>query len=617
MGVRRARRRVAESEQGAGRALGRGGRTLDRLPGARRRERDLGPGARSRQPAGGRRDTLAERARGAGAGGPGVCRVVAHGIRRGNRSSPRVGQGRRRGALGALRPAGQPPLAGAPGLRSRNRAGRAGPAAGATETRGHVIESADWHDECGVMGVWGAPQAAEWVYRGLYALQHRGQESAGIVSFHQGRAYEHKGVGLVANVFGGDELNGLPGELAIGHVRYSTTGHNNMGNAQPILVGTRVGPVALAHNGNLVNAQELRATMESRGSIFQTTSDSEIILHGMARAHGATVEDCLAESLALVAGAYSVTVLTPEAVYGVRDPHGFRPLVLGQKGEAWVLASETCALDILQARFVREVEPGELVRLDRGGVTSRPLFPPRPHRCVFELIYFSRPDSEVFGQQVQDVRRRLREKLAEEHPAAADIVISVPDSSNSAAQGYARRLDLPLEYGLIRNHYVGRTFINPSQAVREHGVRVKFNVVRSVLEGRSVAVVDDSIVRGTTSRKLVKLLRRGGAREVHMRVSSPPISWPCFYGIDTPERRELIASSHTLEEIRRYLNVDSLGYLSLDGLQATQADPAGFCYACFTGKYPVPFKDMPSKLKFDNSLPDSMPAVANLTSNPT
>ncbi|HVP40277.1 MAG TPA: amidophosphoribosyltransferase [Candidatus Saccharimonadales bacterium] len=459
-----------------------------------------------------------------------------------------------------------------------------------------------WPEECGVMAVWGAPQAADWVYRGLYALQHRGQESAGIATWHEGRAYEHRGLGLVVNVFHGGVLAQLPGASAVGHVRYSTAGTDNLGNAQPIVVSTRLGPVALAHNGNLVNAQELRASMEARGAIFQTTSDSEIILHGLARARGSSVEDCLAEALAQVEGAYSLTLLAPDAVFGVRDPQGFRPLVLGQKGETLVLASETCALDILNAHYLREVEPGEMVRLDRHGVASRQLFPPRPQRCVFELIYFARPDSHVFGEAVQDLRRRLGERLAEEQPAAADIVIAVPDSSNAAAQGYARRLGLPLELGLIRNHYVGRTFINPSQAVREHGVRVKYNVVRSVLEGRRVAVVDDSIVRGTTSRKLVKLVRRGGASEVHLRVSSPPIAWPCFYGIDTPERRDLIASTHTLEEIRRYLGVDSLGYLSLEGLQSVPQVAASYCYACFSGKYPVPFRDMPAKLKFDNSL---------------
>lgn len=465
-----------------------------------------------------------------------------------------------------------------------------------------MIEAIHWREECGVVGVFGAPSASEWVYSGLYALQHRGQESAGIASMDSGRLLDYKNLGLVSDAFRGGQLDHLTGPSAIGHVRYSTTGRNTLENAQPISVSTRLGGVALAHNGNIVNAQELRSEMEARGSIFQSTSDSEIILHALARAQGATFEKCLAEALSQVAGAYSLVVLTSEAVYGIRDPQGFRPLVLGERDGVHVLASETCALDILGATYVREIEPGEMVRLDASGITSWQLFPPGPRKCVFELIYFSRPDSIVFGESVHQVRRALGERLADEHPADADLVISVPDSSNAAAQGYATRLGLPYELGLIRNHYVGRTFINPSQAVREQGVKVKFNVVRSILEGQRVVVVDDSIVRGTTSRKLVKLLRRGGAREVHFRVSSPPIEWPCFYGIDTPERRDLIASTHNLQEIETYLRVDSLGYLSMEGLQGVQRQPATFCYACFGGKYPVPFKGMPSKLSMENNL---------------
>ena len=475
-----------------------------------------------------------------------------------------------------------------------------------------MIESGFWNHECGVMGVWGAPRASEWLYRGLYAIQHRGQESAGIVTSDGVHSRERRGLGLVAQVFDSAALDALPGHRGIGHVRYSTTGRNTLENAQPISVSTRLGPVALAHNGNLVNAQELRREMEERGSIFQSTSDSEIILHGLARAQGSSFEECLAESLSRVTGAYTLTILAPRAVYGVRDPRGFRPLVLGEKDGAYLLASETCALDILGARYLREIEPGEMVRLDQDGVHSRQLFPPLPRKCVFELIYFSRPDSEVFGRSVHDARIALGEKLAEEHPVDADLVIAVPDSSNAAAQGYARRLGLPFEFGLIRNHYVGRTFINPSQGVREHGVRVKFNVVRSLLEGKRVAVVDDSIVRGTTSRKLIKLLRRGGAREVHFRVSSPPIQWPCYYGIDTPERRELIASSHTVEEIGKYLNVESLGYLSLEGLKAVQKQSGTFCFACFDGKYPVPFEGHIHKNSLERRPEDaSAPARGN------
>jgi amidophosphoribosyltransferase len=451
-------------------------------------------------------------------------------------------------------------------------------------------------EECGVFGIWGAENAARLTYAGLYSLQHRGQESAGIVTTDGVEHREHRGVGLVSDVFSGNALDRLRGHVAIGHNRYSTTGGSHLQNAQPLMVNYREGKLAIAHNGNLVNALALRDEMEGQGSIFQTTSDTEVILHLIAP----EIERMIPEALARCQGAYSLVLLAGETLVGVRDPRGFRPLCLGRRGEAHVLASETCALDIVGAEFVREIEPGEMVLIDRQGVRSFRIFQADPARaCVFELIYFSRPDSVVFGASVDSIRRRLGRRLAEEHPAEADIVISVPDSSNSAALGYAERSGIPFELGLIRNHYVGRTFIAPQQITRDFGVNLKFNPVRRILDGKRVVVVDDSIVRGTTSRSLVAMLRGAGAREVHFRVSSPPIGWSCYYGIDTPNRRELIASSHTVEEIRRYLHVDTLGYLSMDGLRACVDRPDGHCYACFNGDYSVRFGAEMDKLAME------------------
>jgi len=457
-------------------------------------------------------------------------------------------------------------------------------------------------EECGVFGIWGAENAARLTYAGLYSLQHRGQESAGIVATDGVEFHAHRGLGLVSDVFSGGALDRLGGHVAIGHNRYSTTGRNHPQNAQPLVVNYREGDLAIAHNGNLVNALELRREMEEQGSIFQTTSDTEVILHLIARSQATELERMVPDALARCQGAYSLVLLAGETLVGVRDPRGFRPLCLGRRDGAHVLASETCALDIVGAEFVREVEPGEMVLIDGKGLRSFRILAPEPARaCVFELIYFSRPDSVVFGVSVDSIRRKLGHRLAKEHPADADIVISVPDSSNSAALGFAEESGLPFELGLIRNHYVGRTFIAPEQITRSFGVNMKFNAVRQILDGKRVVVVDDSIVRGTTSRSLVMMIRAAGAREVHFRVSSPPIGWSCYYGIDTPNRSELIASSHTIEEIRKYLHVDTLGYLSMEGLRSCVQNPDAHCYACFNGDYSVRFGEEMHKLALERA----------------
>ncbi len=444
------------------------------------------------------------------------------------------------------------------------------------------------HEECGVVAVAGVKDAAEVAYLALYALQHRGQESSGIVTSHEGRFHHHREMGLVSDVYSADALAKLPGARAIGHNRYSTAGSSNIRNAQPIWVTYHGGDVALAHNGQLTNAGRLRQEMETRGSIFQTTSDSEVFVHLIASSRAGTFEGRLQDALSRVEGAFSITVLTPHGVYAARDAHGFRPLALGRVNGGWIAASETCALDIVEATVEREVEAGEIVRLDPSGPVTVGRLQERPlHQCVFELIYFARPDSSVFGESVDRARRAFGKELAAEHPADADCVIAVPDSSNSAALGFAEASGLPYELGLIRNHYIGRTFIRPGQHSREAGVRVKYNVVRPILEGKRVAVVDDSVVRGTTSRKLVRLLKRAGAKEVHLRIASPPVIGPCYYGIDTPSRDELIAANNDLEAIRRYLDVESLGYLSEAGLRRAVADPDSHCYACFTNRYPI------------------------------
>jgi len=449
-----------------------------------------------------------------------------------------------------------------------------------------------FHDECGLFGVWNHVEAANVAYLGLYALQHRGQESAGIAATDGYAFHVEKAMGWVADVFSRDRLRRLPGHRAIGHVRYSTSGSSNLRNAQPITATTSHGPVAIAHNGNLINAEELRRQLEADGAIFQSSSDTEVILHLLARAEGGTLVDQLARALSQVRGAYTLLLLTPTSMITVRDPSGFRPMSLGKLEDSWVLASETCALDLMEARVVRDVEPGEILVVDDAGLQSfKPFRPQGKLQCVFEYVYFARPDSVLWGRNVHVVRKAMGHQLAREHPVTADLVIPVPDSGVGAALGFAEEAGLPYDSGLVRNHYVGRTFIEPKKGIRHFGVKVKLNPNREVLAGKRVVVVDDSIVRGTTSRKIVKMVRAAGAREVHMRISSPPIQWPCYYGIDTPTRKELIGSSHEVPEIQKYLGADSLGYLSLDGmLKATGNDPANFCHACFTGQYQVGFE---------------------------
>jgi len=463
-----------------------------------------------------------------------------------------------------------------------------------------MLDERHWREECGVVGIAGVDGAAELTSLALHALQHRGQESAGI-SVGDGLCLStHKKMGLVADVFDEATLKAMTGHFAIGHVRYSTSGSSHLINAQPIQVASAKGAIALAHNGNLVNAPQLRKAMEASGSIFSTTSDSEVILHMVARSEQATVEDALAEVLPHVKGAYSLVVLTRDKLIAARDPLGFRPLCLGRYQDSYVIASESCAFDIIGARYLRDIEPGELAVLGEGELASRRLAPrEQERRCVFEHVYFSRPDSQVFGSSVERIRRRSGEILGHEAPVEADLVTAVPDSSNTAALGYAQATGIPFELALIRNHYVGRTFISPAQKVRDMSVRIKFNPVREILEGKRVVVVDDSIVRGTTMRKLVKLIRQAGAREVHLRIASPPVTNPCFYGIDTPVRKELIGATHKVEEIATYLRVDSLHYLTLDGLLEATGEADRHCTACFSGDYPVPFSEEPDKAVFD------------------
>ena len=448
-------------------------------------------------------------------------------------------------------------------------------------------------DKCGVFGIFGHKDAPYLTYLGLYALQHRGEESAGIVLSDGKKMSSHRGMGHVQEVFEGKILEGLSGDRGIGHVRYSTTGSSNLKNAQPILVDYSRGEIAIAHNGNLVNADILRSELEAYGSIFQTTTDSEIIIHLMAKPSLRNIEEGVIEALGRVKGAYSLVFLTHNTLIAARDPQGFRPLWLGKIGETFVVASETCAFDIMEAEAIREIEPGEILFISSKGVKSVKTSQGEPHaHCIFEHVYFSRPDSKIFGESVHLVREKFGRRLAIEQPAlGADIVIPVPDSGNSAALGFSQQSGIPLEAGIIRNHYVGRTFIQPSQGMRDFKVRVKFNLVKEVLKGKSVVVVDDSIVRGTTSKMRVKSLRQAGAREVHLRISCPPHRFPCAYGIDFPTREELIANRYSSEEIRKYLECDSVGYLSLEGMLACASQPKeNYCTACWSGKYPIPFE---------------------------
>lgn len=456
-----------------------------------------------------------------------------------------------------------------------------------------------FREECGVVGIYGHPEAANLAYLALYALQHRGQESAGIASSNGQTLLVHRGMGLVADIFDEKMIRRLEGWSAIGHNRYSTTGSTALKNSQPLLVKYTHGALAVAHNGNLVNAEELRLQLEGHGSIFQSTVDTEVILHLIAASRAPRLVDRAIEALQQVRGAYSLVLLSEHEMIAVRDPHGFRPLVLGRitdpGRETHVVVSETCALDLIGATYEREVEPGEVLLFTLQGVTSYFPFPRQPlSRCIFEHIYFSRPDSLLYGRSVYQTRKELGRQLAREAAVAADIVIPVPDSGVPAALGYAEESGLPFEMGLIRNHYVGRTFIEPRESIRHFGVKVKLNAQPEVLRGKRVVVVDDSIVRGTTSRKIVTMIRGAGAREVHLRISSPPTIGPCFYGVDTPTRRELIAASHSVEEIRRYMTADSLAYLSEAGMYAAlREEQGGFCDACFTGRYPILMGERP------------------------
>ena len=457
-------------------------------------------------------------------------------------------------------------------------------------------------EECGVAAIYGHPEASKLTYLSLYALQHRGQESAGIASANGERIELHKAMGLVSDIFTADTLAHLPGSLAIGHTRYSTTGDSALLNAQPIRVECSKGKVALAHNGNIINAHEIRSQLGHSGSIFQTTSDTEVIVHLIARSKEETLAGAMSDSLRRIEGAFSLVMLTPDRVFAARDPRGFRPLVMGHipgqsehHRDAIVFASETCAFDLIGAVYDREVKPGELVIVGPEGVHSRFYAPQQPlSSCVFEHVYFSRPDSMVFGRSVQQSRDAMGRQLAKESPVVADIVIPIPDSGVTAAMGYSYQSGIPIQFGLIRNHYVGRTFIEPEQRVRDFGVRLKLNPVRHVIDGKRVVLIDDSIVRGTTSRKIVRMVRDAGATEVHMRISCPPTISPCYYGVDTPSKSQLIAANKSVDEIREYIGADSLAYLSLEGMlkAAGEGEALRYCTACYTGKYPTKVVDV-------------------------
>jgi amidophosphoribosyltransferase len=459
-----------------------------------------------------------------------------------------------------------------------------------------------FRDECGVVAVYSHPEAETLAYLGLHALQHRGQESAGIVTSDGMSLHIHKAMGLVADIFTEKRLATLRGTLAIGHTRYSTTGDSALLNAQPILVQSNKGMVALAHNGNLTNAGEIRARMEAQGSIFQTSSDTEVIVHLIAQSREHTLPEAIADALRRVEGAFSLVMISPDRIFAARDPRGFRPLAMGRipaqgdrHQDTIVFASETCAFDLIGATYEREVKPGELIIVGPEGIKSRSYSPAMSQSsCIFEHVYFSRPDSRIFGRPVQESREQLGRQLAIEAPADADLIVPVPDSGVTAAMGYAAESGIPLRFGLIRNHYVGRTFIEPQQSVRDFGVKLKLNPVRSLLEGKRVVLIDDSIVRGTTSKKIVRMVRGAGATEVHLRISCPPTISPCFYGVDTPRKKELIAANNTVEEIRKYIGADSLAYLSLDGLKKACRDgeKTTYCTACYTGRYPTNLVDV-------------------------
>jgi amidophosphoribosyltransferase len=449
-----------------------------------------------------------------------------------------------------------------------------------------------FREECGVFGVFNHPEAANLVYLGLHGLQHRGQEGAGITSSDGKQFFSERAMGLVVDAFTEKKLKKLPGHVAIGHNRYSTAGSSTLKNVQPIVATFSLGSLAIGHNGTLVNAAELKERLEKEGAIFQTTSDSEVILHLMAHSKEDQFEWKVIDTLNQISGAYSLVIMREKELIAVRDPFGVRPLSLGQVDGAYVVASETCAFDLIGATYLRDVEPGEMIRISEKGLEAkRVLNSTRKAFCVFEFIYFSRPDSNIFGgNSVNDIRKEFGRKLACESGIEADIVIPVPDSGVPAAIGYSEECNIPFDFGLIRNHYVGRTFIEPKQSIRHFGVKLKLNPVRGLLEGKRVVVVDDSIVRGTTSKKIIKMVREvGGAKEVHLRISSPPTIGPCYYGIDTPTRQELIASTHSVEEIRKHTTADSLAYISLDGLRDIVPNPDNYCYACFDNQYPIFF----------------------------
>jgi amidophosphoribosyltransferase len=465
-----------------------------------------------------------------------------------------------------------------------------------------MLRNDKFRDECGVVAIYSHPEAETLAYLGLHALQHRGQESAGIVSSDGMSLHIHKSMGLVADIFTEKKLAKLRGTLAIGHTRYSTAGDSALLNAQPIMVQSNKGMIALAHNGNLTNAQEIRSRMEAQGSIFQTSSDTEVIVHLIAQSREQTLPDAIADALRRVEGAFSLVMISRDRIFAARDPRGFRPLAMGRiraqsngKEDTVVFASETCAFDLIGAKYERDVKPGELVIIGPEGISFRECTPALAQSsCIFEHVYFSRPDSRIFGRPVQESREQLGHELAREAPAEADLVVPVPDSGVTAAMGYAAESGIPLRFGLIRNHYVGRTFIEPQQSVRDFGVKLKLNPVRSLLEGKRVVLIDDSIVRGTTSRKIVRMVRSAGAKEVHMRISCPPTISPCFYGVDTPRKKELIAANNTIEEIRQYIGADSLAYLSLEGLKRACHDGENttYCTACYTGRYPTNLVDV-------------------------
>ena len=446
-----------------------------------------------------------------------------------------------------------------------------------------------FRDECGVFGIYGHADAARLTYLGLYALQHRGQESCGIVSSNGTELRQERAMGHVAEAFDQSSLDRLPGASAIGHVRYSTAGEVSIREAQPFLVTCQHGQIAVCHNGNLPFAREERRKLEKAGAIFSATSDTEVILHGVARSQAASVREAIPEVLRQQEGAFSMLFLTPSELIAIRDPRGFRPLALGRLGDAWVVASETCAFDLIDAQYVRDVEPGEMIIIDEDGLrSSHPLSPQKHSMCLFEHVYFARPDSLIYGQSVNESRHRMGKRLAIEAPAEADIVVPVPDSGTAAAIGYAAQSDISFRFGLVRNHYVGRTFIEPRQSIRSFGVRIKLNPVRDLIKGRRVVLIDDSIVRGTTSKKIVRMVREAGAKEIHVRISCPPTISPCYYGIDTPNKADLIASMMSVEEIRKFIEADSLGYLSLEGMiEATGLSADASCVACWNEKYPT------------------------------